>query len=186
MKNKLKENKKIIGSIVVFCIVLAFASIILFQRKNVDPIINADELSFVLEFDKNKQNKETDEFIKKHIEEYFIEKDKEIIVKDLDYNLTKVSEGKVVELKEDDKTIDDESIKRFIKQEKETKKPISNTDIQDINKEDYFIGKAVLEDDDEVEFQYRVFDTDFPMIKSDDEFELTLNSENEYTLSKLT
>ncbi len=56
MKNKLKENKKIIGSIVVFCIVLAFASIILFQRKNVDPIINADELSFVLEFDKNKQN----------------------------------------------------------------------------------------------------------------------------------
>lgn len=148
------------------------------HSRNNDVKINSEDLVFVLEYDSEKQNDSTDQFIKEYTEKYFLDRNIELTIKEVDYDLRTVSKGKVVIAGDDETDLFSED-SRYTSWESIKGDDTSNTVIKEFE-DDTFIGKLITDDDKEIDFEYKVFDTIFPIIESDNEIVLSLNSEKEF------
>ena len=148
------------------------------HSKNNDVEINSEALVFVLEYDSEKQNDFTDQFIKEYTEKYFLDRNVELTIKQVDYDLRTVSKGKVVIATDDETDLFSEDY-RYISSGRGGHDPTYHAVIKEFE-DDTFIGKLITDDDKEIDFEYKVFDTIFPIIESDNEIVLSLNSEKEF------
>ncbi|NMB18817.1 MAG: hypothetical protein GX984_05115, partial [Erysipelothrix sp.] len=127
------------------------------HSKNNDVEINSEALVFVLEYDSEKQNDFTDQFIKEYTEKYFLDRNVELTIKQVDYDLRTVSKGKVVIATDDETDLFSEDY-RYISSGRGGHDPTYHTVIKEFE-DDTFIGKLITDDDKEIDFEYKVFDT---------------------------